>query len=69
MTAVTLVPARPVFCSGVGSLVVTTLWCCSSVVVVPCRDNPCVGGLLVGNHIVDASRVLYVSVWCKLLAY
>ena len=56
MTAVTLAPHR---CLGtVGNLVVTTL----VVLLFSCRflaaNGPVVAGLLVGNHIVDASSLV-----------
>src|SRR3954467_11929343 len=61
MTAVTLSPVtNPGGWCGKTS-VVTTLWCCYSIWFGSCSTRAPRGrGLLVGNHIVDASRVLYV---------
>src|SRR6478752_2574913 len=59
MTAVTLLP-DPAPWGVVGRL-------CGYNIVVLLFSYGSVNGLLVGNHIVDACRVLYVSVWCKLL--
>ena len=63
MTAVTLCPVP----LGVGKLWCYNMWCCYSVVgsgtVKP------VAGLLVGNHIVDASSLVssYPASWCERL--
>jgi len=59
MTAVTLAPPPGPLFAGVGKTVVTTsvvlLFCCGFVPVATCRQ---VTGLLVGNHIVDASSLV-----------
>ena len=65
MTAVTLapVPSRPLGCGGGKSVVTTSLHRCSGAgVVLLCSfwfaSNVPVEGLLVGNHIVDASSLV-----------
>lgn len=68
MTAVTLVPARPVFCSGVGSLVVTTLWCVIQLCWFRAVTTRVLGVVGWEPHS-GRKQSLYVSVWCKLLAY
>src|SRR6478736_10310485 len=69
MTAVTLVPGQPL--GGwweVLWLQHSLSWDSCVVLLFSCVGSMSVttrgGGLLVGNHIVDASRGLYVSVWC-----
>ncbi len=81
MTAVTLAPHPG---KGWEIFGYNNLWCCYSVMV--SRGNKRVGfGLLFGNHIVDASSLVYLfttawcerllnpfttgGVWCKLSAY
>ena len=58
MTAVTLAPhpARTWSCAVGGKFVVTTLWCCYCVVFLFPATNV---GLLFGNHIVDASSLVF----------
>lgn len=69
MTAVTLVPARPVFFRGweVWWLqhcgVVLQLWWFRAV------TPPRVGGVVGWEPHSGRKQSLYVSVWCKLLAY
>lgn len=56
MTAVTLAP-DPGDTAGGGKTVVTTLWCCYCVVFLFPEQH---FGLLFGNHIVDASSLVYL---------